>query len=91
MSNIKMPVVALEVQEYLFAANIPGATPETIKAMRECFYFHRFQVMNWLLMNGVSLPAHLISDQTHPRIGLQTVDAENGTLKNTVLKIENSK
>lgn len=88
MSNVKMPVSALELQEYLFAANIPNADAHSIKATRDCFYFHRFQVMNWLLMNGVSIPAHLLSDQAHPRIGLQTVDAENGTLKNTILKPE---
>ncbi len=91
MSSVKMPVSALELQEYLFAANLPNADKQLIANARSCFYYHRFQVMNWLMMNGVSIPSQILSDQTHPIVGTQSVDAENGTVKSVFFKPEEEK
>lgn len=42
--------------------------------IRVSFRLQRFAVMNWLLMNGVSIPAALLSDGAHPAVGMQYPD-----------------
>lgn len=77
----------MEMQEYLFAntsaefaircekekvnvADIDKARDH----VREMLRFHRFTVINWLMVNGVKIPVELLSDQTHPGVGFQTPD-----------------
>lgn len=77
----------VELQEYLFAATQANATYPLImgnkdeerenltKSIREILRLHRFVVINWLLMSGVSVPAGLLADETHPQVGDQLPDA----------------
>ena len=82
-----MPVDAIEMEEFLFSGTIvqvaQNCKHEEIDVQdwgklktytRESFRFHRFAVMNWLLMNGVSIPAELLSDQMHMEVGAQMPD-----------------
>lgn len=65
----------MEVQEFLFAetaAKVDAA--ELARHVRSALYFHRFQVMNWLMLNGVAIPIHLMHDQMHPTVGNQFPD-----------------
>lgn len=78
---------SLEVQEFLFAAtaaqvamnceevihNVTDYEP-VVAHVRAVLRFQRFNVMNWLMMNGVKIPDELLSDQTHPEPGSQYVD-----------------
>ena len=77
--NMIMPVDSIEMQEYLFSHSLgiqseSLETSELRKEIRKCFRFQRFAVMNWLLMNGVSIPADLLTDDTHPKVGEQFPD-----------------
>lgn len=74
-----MPIGSVEMQEYLVAANlVAGITNQNdeqrLQNLRECFRFQRFAVMNWLMINGISIPFDLLSDQTHPKPGNQLPD-----------------
>lgn len=76
---INMPVSSVEMQEYLFAESLGTqdeklATCDIKLEFRKCFRFQRFAVMNWLMLNGVSIPSELLSDQTHPFVGQQFPD-----------------
>lgn len=76
----------MEMQEYLFAnteaqrvssqfhsgASYNGGDHRT--NLRTLFRLHRFSVINWLLMQGVSIPAELLADQTHPEVGKMLPD-----------------
>jgi len=85
--EVSMPVSSVEMQEYLFAQSLGKIAAKCEKAqngvtdfaelrheIRVCFRYHRFGVMNWLLMNGVSIPASLLTDQSHPAVGMQFPD-----------------
>jgi len=84
--NIDMPVSSVELQEYLFAEALKECAKECessedmqrhsklIKNIRESFRLQRFAVINWLLMNGVSIPPELLSDEAHPTVGNQYPD-----------------
>lgn len=84
-----MPIAAVELQEYLFSETLakvaircsqddePGKWDELRKHTREDFRWQRFAVMNWLIMNGVSIPAELLTDQAHPPVGQQYPDRDN--------------
>ena len=87
--GLRMPVSSVEMQEYLFsetlervasnceAAGEGGALTnwsDLKQQTRESFRFHRFAVMGWLQMNGVSIPAKLLTDQTHAPVGQQYPD-----------------
>lgn len=85
--KVSMPVSAVEMQEYLFSETLAKIAYKcerekhnvtdwsTLKReTRESFRFHRFAVMNWLMMNGVSIPAELLSDQAHKPVGQQMPD-----------------
>lgn len=89
MSDVKvsMPVSSVEMQEYLFAETLAKVAAkcesergnvidwdDLKRNIRESFRFQRFAVMNWLLMNGVSIPAELLSDQAHKPVGQQFPD-----------------
>jgi hypothetical protein len=73
----------MEMQEYLFAVTqsnkIKGNWQsfngsECSKDIREILRLHRFTVLNWLMMQGVSIPMNLLSDQTHPKVGSMLPD-----------------
>lgn len=78
----------LELQEYLFAstdaqvaAKVWGQTEEDVvdqdsirDHIRGSYRCHRFAVINWLMMNGVTIPARLICDEMHPDVGKQYAD-----------------
>lgn len=82
----KMPIAALELQEYLYADQLKNQALDAVDAedrtgacgvqknARECLRFARFAVINWLLQNGASIPAELITDQAHPPVGHQYPD-----------------
>lgn len=93
MPEAKMPIGSVEMQEYLFANTLTGVAKRCeekkhnvtdfaplAREIRECFRFQRFAVMNWLMQNGVTIPAELLSDQTHPRPGSQFVDQTQGNV-----------
>jgi len=80
-----MPIAAVELQEFMFAttmevqrASIAASEQPDWKFLhdeaRRAFRLHRFQVMNWLLINGVRIPPQLLSDQTHPDVPCQYPD-----------------
>jgi hypothetical protein len=68
----------LEMIEYAMAATEAkekaklSDRPERIRTL---FWMHRFHFMTWLLQNGVSIPPHLLIDQSHPKVGSQSVDS----------------
>jgi len=66
----------LEIEEYLFITTLLGdkAPEEQVNKWRDVLWSHRFFVFSWLLMNGATIPAHLVDDRTHPRTGEQSVD-----------------
>lgn len=80
-AKVSMPINSVEMQEFLFAETIDeladGKTLGSLefkRHVRESFRYHRFATMNWLLMNGVSIPAKLLTDESHPRVGFQLPD-----------------
>lgn len=85
--QVSMPIAAVEMQEFLFAETLARVADQCEKEkhnvtdwaslrrqVREAFRLQRFAVMNWLLMNGVSIPAALLSDTTHATVGNQLPD-----------------
>jgi hypothetical protein len=92
--EVTMPVASIEMQEYLFAETLVkiAAKCEAEKKnvtewdalkreIRTCFRFQRFAVMNWLMMNDVSVPARLLTDQCHPPVGRQFPDHQRPTMR----------
>lgn len=74
---MKEPIRLLELEEYLYAhteaqQNRDPANREV--NIRELLWSHRFFIFTWLMMNGVAIPAELVSDNTHKRVGQQSVD-----------------
>lgn len=99
--GLKMPIGSVEVQEYLFSntlADVAKRCEETKKnvtdygplriQIRESFRLQRFAVMNWLMMNGVSIPPSLLSDQTHPRAGSQFPDQRHQDVAGELKKLQ---
>lgn len=43
--------------------------------LRKILWLHRFQVLTWLMQQGVSLPVGIVSEIAHPQVGSQSVDA----------------
>ena len=75
----KMPLGPVELEEYLFATHLERVAKRCDYALlvheaRSCMFWHRFQVMNWLMANGVKIPIELLSDQTHQPVGQQYPD-----------------
>ena len=86
-AEINMPISAVEMQECLFSETLVKMADKTAaesdtymdwsklkKEIRRSFRYQRFAVMNWLLMNGVSIPAELLTDDAHPIVGSQYPD-----------------
>jgi len=86
---VTMPISSVELQEYLFAQTLLNVASkceaekrnvtdyrELAIEIRKSFRYQRFAVINWLLMNGVSIPAELLTDQTHPQVGNQFPDKQ---------------
>lgn len=46
--------------------------------IRNLFWLNRFNVFNWLMLNGVEIPASLMVETMHPEVGKQTPDKEVG-------------
>ena len=71
------PIRMLELEEYLFAhteAQQNRTPDQREKIIRELLWQHRFFVFTWLMMNGVAIPAELVSDTTNLKPGSQSVD-----------------
>lgn len=86
-NDLSMSLSAVEMQEYLFSETLAKVAAKceiekhnvidwtTLKnQIRESFRLQRFAVMNWLRMNGVSIPVELLSDQAHKPVGQQMPD-----------------
>lgn len=83
MSDIKMPIGAQEMSEYLMAdaiaVNVLNNRDELERAdvrneIRAAMRFIRIGAIAWLLQNGVSVPVELLCDQAHPQVGSQLPD-----------------
>ncbi len=84
---MKISIVApLELQEYLFAdtsaqfavhdnEETPGQIGQVRDHIRGALRIQRFNVMNWLVVNGVSIPAELLDDALHQPVGYQYPDS----------------
>jgi hypothetical protein len=85
--EIKTPIASVELQEYLFAQTAAKYAARTARGacgqddmdritghIRGAFRLNRFTLFNWLMQNGVSIPAELLDDRTHPEVGNQTPD-----------------
>ena len=83
----KMPLGPVELEEYLFATHLERVAKRCeqekhnvtdyallVHEARSCMFWHRFQVMNWLMANGVKIPLELLSDQAHQPVGQQYPD-----------------
>jgi hypothetical protein len=71
----------LELNEFLRSNTIALITVEPKKLCmltREMLYGHRWDVFNWLIMNGVKIPHDLLLDARHPRPGAQSPDQSAG-------------
>lgn len=77
------PVAMVEMNEYLMATtlaevkvfpNDPEAAKSLAKEIRELMWWNRFFLFNWLMLNGVALPAELMADSLHKRVGNQVPD-----------------
>jgi len=87
MSDLLVGPQAMEVSEFLMsntqAMKVAGESGRVNRLeegpllidMRQILRLHRFTVMSWLMQNGVSIPAELLSDQTHREVGQQLPDA----------------
>ena len=64
-------IASLEMFEFLLASNRKNHSQS---AIRDVMRLHRFQVFNWLMANGVAIPAVLLDDRTHPLPGDQRPD-----------------
>lgn len=81
MSEDAVSMAALELDEYLFAKHLEktaskceadkGNWDQLVHESRTCFFWHRMQVMVWLMSNGVEIPIELLNDQTHKPVGYQ--------------------
>jgi hypothetical protein len=87
--ELAVPIGAVEVQEFLFSESLAKVAGNCEREkhnvtdwsalqqqVRETFRLHRFAVTSWLMMNGVSIPAHLLADQAHPPVGEQYPDKQ---------------
>lgn len=86
MAVDKRIIGPVEMQEFLFSKTISDGCFSAIHGMngvqrekltkdiREVLRLHRFSVFTWLLMSGVSVPANLLADETHPKVGYQLPD-----------------
>lgn len=77
----------VEMQEFLFASTSTQYAIKTVAEqhnvpewdkvrdhIRGALRLHRFMVTNWLMLNGVKIPADLLADQAHPEVGQQMPD-----------------
>ena len=79
----------LELKEFCYArtligevdglqndAELIGATDllRLIRNLRDLLRCHRFDVLIWLMIQGVDLPPNVIADETHPAVGDQCPD-----------------
>lgn len=80
----------VELTEYLFAqtaaeyAHAGHTVAEIREHMRGAMRLARFTVFNWLIGNGVRIPAELMADRTHPEVGQQTPDQQVRPLVQTI-------
>ena len=45
-----------------------------IRNLRDLLRCHRFDVLSWLMLQGVDLPTNVFADETHPAVGEQSPD-----------------
>lgn len=85
---IKVSIGGVELQEFLFSQTAaryalriyaeaqPGedVLGKVGNHIRGSLRLNRFATMNWLMMNGVTIPPELLDDRTHPEVGRQAPD-----------------
>lgn len=67
----------LELKEFCYASSLPLPSENKrvlVNHVRDVLRCHRFDVLAWLMQNGVQIPADLLSDNTHPQVGNQSPD-----------------
>lgn len=82
-----MNISSLELKEFLMAGQSATMAIQSGDCERQSFHFdklrdhirsalliHRFDIMTWLMLNGVSIPLELLSDDVHVKVGSQSVD-----------------
>lgn len=82
-----IPIHSVEMTEYLFANTLTRVAAKCVEdkhnvidwkplvdQIRGSMRMDRFNVLNWLRMNGVEIPVELMSDQMHPVVGEQYPD-----------------
>jgi len=76
--NAWKTIAPIELQEYLFAETVAaqkGQTPDAVRdKIRGAMRLQRFNIFNWLMMNGVQIPPVLMSDNIHKPVGEQFPD-----------------
>lgn len=85
-TQINPPSVAmLELKEFCYSATLMEEVNHRVsvrqdtlirwrKNMRDLLRCHRFDVLAWLMQQGVQIPEALLSDRTHPQVGDQSPD-----------------
>lgn len=73
--RVPVPICGVELREYLYAsALLTSGRGPLLESVREVLRLHRFDVMSWLLQNGVAIPAALLDDRLHAEVGNQMPD-----------------
>ena len=67
-------IESLEMNEFLVSQSLESATQLSRDQIREAFRAHRFNVMSWLMSNGVEIDMMFFADQSHPTPGNQYPD-----------------
>jgi len=82
-----MDIQSVELKEFLMAGQLSTVAIQSGNCQCQTFHFdkfrdhirsmllvHRFDIMTWLMSNGVSIPLELLSDDMHVKVGAQSVD-----------------
>ena len=72
--RVPVPIGGVERKEFLYAAGIARGASALGDSIRDVLRLHRFDVMVWLMQNGVVIPAALLDDRLHAEVGQQMPD-----------------
>lgn len=79
--EVRQGLAHVELTEYLFSTTAAAyaaehASHEIRDHIREAMRLARFTVFNWLITNGVQIPAALLNDKLHAPVGQQLPDQQ---------------
>lgn len=77
MRPIGVSIGGVELREYCYAHTTAFDNmrfESVMTVIREVLRLHRFDVMSWLMQNGVAIPAALLDDRLHAEVGQQMPD-----------------